>query len=129
MHSFSRPHTKEADRSKIGNLSLIFFSNIHFFHYSSLFFGSSKSFLIFGIKYQSFGKIPTEVPSKSMGNICKCKKIFWTLHNSFSNFTRRKNQSGCSRFSNSHDKSSKSFRIVLSILGSQSDFFQIQLAS
>ena len=132
MHSFSRSLRPPRGCPWVLKWKFVsaFFSNVHFFHFLSLFFyGSSNSFLIFGIKYQYFDKIPTEVPSRSMGDICKCQQSFWTLHNSFSNFTSRKNQSGCSGFTNSHDKSSKSFRIILSIFGSQSDFFQIQLAS
>ena len=55
--------------------------HIHFYNYSSLFLWFKSKFSNFGIKSLSWQN--TCVPSRSIGDICKCKQLFWTIHNSF----------------------------------------------
>ena len=51
----------------------------YFFDIPKFTITKKKGFKNFGIKSLSLGKIP----SRSMGDICKCKLFFWTLHNTF----------------------------------------------
>lgn len=44
-------------------------------------------------------------------------------------FARRENESGCSRFADSHDDCSKSFRIVLGITSLECNRFKLKFAS